>query len=129
VRCASSLLVRSGSTCAVARGVTLVELLVVILLLGLLSGVVGLTLGSAPHARALDPATVAVLQARDSALRTGHPVTIPLFVDGRAHRTTAYPDGRVLTDAPVGIVDVDELSGSALHADSLQRSSGSDANR
>jgi type II secretory pathway pseudopilin PulG len=88
---------------------TLVELMVVILLLGLLSGVVGLTMGSTPQVASLDPTTVAVLQARDSALRTGHPVTIAFSHEGSAHHATAYPDGRVLTDAPLGI---DPLSGS-----------------
>lgn len=90
-------------------GVTLVELLVVLLLLGLLSGVVGLTLGSTPHVAALDPVMVEVLAARDSALRVGHPVTISLIIDGGSHRATAFPDGRVLTDAPL---DIDPLSGS-----------------
>jgi prepilin-type N-terminal cleavage/methylation domain-containing protein len=93
----------------VKNGVTLVELMVVILLLGLLAGVVGLTIGSTPQVRSLDPATAAVLQARDSALRTGHPVTIALYRESRADHATAYPDGRVLTDVPM---DVDALSGS-----------------
>jgi hypothetical protein len=83
--------------------------MVVILLLGLLSGVVGLTMGSTPRVPSLDPTTVAVLQARDSALRTGHPVTIAFSHEGSAHRATAYPDGRVVTDATLGI---DPLSGS-----------------
>jgi general secretion pathway protein H len=91
------------------RGVTLVELMVVILLLGLLSGVVGLSMGSRPRVPSLDPATVAVLQARDSALRTGHPVTIAFSHEGSAHHATAYPDGRVISDATIGI---DPLSGS-----------------
>ena len=91
------------------RGITLVELLVVLLLLGLLSGVVGLTLGSAPRVTALDPIIVAVLAARDSALRSGHPITISVAVEGSAHCATAFPDGRVLTDAPL---DIEALSGS-----------------
>jgi prepilin-type N-terminal cleavage/methylation domain-containing protein len=94
----------------VRHGVTLVELMVVILLLGLLSGVVGLTMGSNPHVASLDPIAVAVMQARDSALSTGHRVTISLRVDGRSRSATAFPDGRVLTDAPI---EIDPLSGSA----------------
>lgn len=101
---------RSAPRSIPRRGVTLVELMVVILLLGLLSGVVGLTMGSTPQVPSLDPTTVAVLQARDSALGTGHPVTIAFTREGHAHRATAYPDGRVITDAPIGI---DPLSGSA----------------
>ncbi len=90
-------------------GVTLVELMVVILLLGLLSGVVGLTVGSTPRVSSLDPTTVAVLQVHDSALRSGYPVTIAFSYEGSTHRATAYPDGRVITDATIGI---DPLSGS-----------------
>lgn len=95
---------------SVTIGVTLIELLVVLVLLGLLSGVVGLTLGSTPRVPALDPVTASVLAARDSALRAGHPVTISVVVQGSAHRATAFPDGRVLSDAPL---DIDPLSGSA----------------
>ena len=99
-----------GITLGTTHGITLIELLVVLALLGLLSGVVGLTLGSTPSVPALDPVTVVVLAARDSALRVGHPVTISVVVQGSAHRATAFPDGRVLTDAPL---DIDPLSGSA----------------
>lgn len=110
----------------VRRGVTLVELMVVILLLGLLSSVVGLTMGSTPSVASLDPTTVAVLQARDSALRTGYRVTISITLEGRAHHATAYPDGRVITDAPVGI---DPLSGSASSDNSSTQRGASDAER
>src|SRR5690242_17553113 len=100
---------RRGVSRGERQGVTLIELMVVILLLGLLAGVVGLTMGSTPSVGSLDPTTVAVLQARDSALRTGHPVTIAFSDEGSAHHATAYPDGRVITDALIGI---DPLSGS-----------------
>jgi prepilin-type N-terminal cleavage/methylation domain-containing protein len=92
------------------RGVTLVELLVVIVLMGLLAGVVGLTMNSTPGTVALDPVTASVMAARDSALRTGHPVTIHITTERDVHHATAFPDGRVLTDAPL---DIDALSGSA----------------
>ena len=110
----------------VSRGVTLVELMVVILLLGLLSGVVGLTIGSTPRVPSLDLTTVAVMQARDSALRTGHRVTIPITVGGHFHRATAYPDGRVLSDAPLRI---DALSGSISTEDEPTQGGASDAER
>ena len=100
---------RSGAKRGVRCGVTLIELMVVILLLGLLAGVVGLTMGSTPSVASLDPTTVAVLQARDSALETGHPVTIALSMAGHTHHATAYPDGRVITEATI---DIDLLSGS-----------------
>jgi len=90
--------------------VTLVELLVVLVLMGLLAGVVGLTMSSTPGTTALDPVTASVLAARDSSLRTGHPVTIRITVERDAYHATAFPDGRVLTDARL---DIDALSGSA----------------
>jgi type II secretory pathway pseudopilin PulG len=95
-----------------------VELLVVIVLMGLLAGVVGLTMNSTPGTTALDPVTASVMAARDSALRTGHPVTIHITTERDAHHATAFPDGRVLTDAPLGI---DALSGSASMANTNAR--------
>lgn len=100
---------RRGVSRGERQGVTLVELIVVILLLGLLAGVVELTMGSTPTAASLGPTTVAVMQARDSALRTGRPVTIAFAHEGSAQHATAYPDGRVITNALIGI---DPLSGS-----------------
>lgn len=114
--------VRSG----VRRGVTLIELIVVILLLGLLAGVVGLTMGSTPTVASLDAATVAVMQARDSALKTGHRVTIALSMAGRTNHATAYPDGRVLIDAPIAI---DPLSGSTLTEDATMQRGATHAER
>jgi type II secretory pathway pseudopilin PulG len=90
--------------------VTLVELLVVLMLIGLLAGVVGLTLGSTPSVAALDPVTARVMATRDSALRVGRPVTISIAVGRESHRATAFPDGRVLTDARL---EIDALSGTA----------------
>lgn len=91
-------------------GVTLVELMVVLVLLGVLAGVVGPALHAAPRAPAVDPVMAAILAARDSAVRAGHPVTIAVEVEGQVRDATALPDGRVLTDAPVGL---NPLSGSA----------------
>lgn len=91
------------------QGVTLVELMVVLVLLGVLAGVVGLTLTAAPHPSAVDAATAAILAARDSAVRSGRAVTISVVVSEHVHDATALPDGRVITDAPAAI---DPLSGS-----------------
>jgi hypothetical protein len=70
-------------------------------------------MNSTPGTTALDPVTASVMATRDSALRTGHPVTIGITVERAAHHATAFPDGRVLTDAPL---DIDALSGSASRA-------------
>jgi prepilin-type N-terminal cleavage/methylation domain-containing protein len=91
-----------------SAGVTLLELLVTLALLGLLAGVAGLTLRTVPAVPVLD-AAAPVVAARDSALRNGYPVSITLIVAGRVYDATAFPDGRVLTDAPL---DIDPLTGS-----------------
>lgn len=93
-------------------GVTLVELMVVLVLLGLLAGVVGLTLHTAAPPASLSPAMAAIAAARDSAIRGARPVTITLtsaddVVDHVAW-VTAYPDGRVAADPALGI---DPMSG------------------
>jgi prepilin-type N-terminal cleavage/methylation domain-containing protein len=96
-------------------GVTIVELMVTLALIGLLAGVVGLALHSAPRGPSIDAPTARLVAARDSALRFGIAVTFALTVDGRAHIATALPDGRVVADSAFG---VDALSGQALvHAD------------
>lgn len=90
-------------------GVTLLELMVVLVLLGVLAGVVGLTLHTAPGAPAVDPVSATILAARDSAVQTGHPVTVAIVVSGSVRDATALPDGRVITDA---LAAIDPLSGS-----------------
>jgi prepilin-type N-terminal cleavage/methylation domain-containing protein len=94
------------------RGVTLVELMVTLALIGLLAGVVGLTLHTARHAPSIDAATARLVAARDSALRFGVPVTITLTVDGHSHVATALPDGRVIADSAFAI---DAMSGTVRH--------------
>jgi prepilin-type N-terminal cleavage/methylation domain-containing protein len=94
------------------RGVTLVELMVTLALIGLLAGVVGLTLHTAPRAPSIDAPTARLVAARDSALRLGVPVTIALTVDGHSHVATALPDGRVIADSAFAI---DAMSGTVRH--------------
>jgi prepilin-type N-terminal cleavage/methylation domain-containing protein len=91
-----------------SAGVTLIELLVTLTLLGLLAGVAGLTFRTLPAAPVLSANATRVVAARDSALRSGYPVNVTLLVTGRAYDATAFPDGRVLTDAPISI---DPLTG------------------
>lgn len=90
------------------RGVTLVELLVVLVLLGLVAGVVGLTIRTAKPIAATDPALAAVAAARDSAIRTGCTVSIELSVNDAQREITASPDGRVLADTAL---DINPLTG------------------
>lgn len=90
------------------RGVTLVELLVVLVLLGLVAGVVGLTIHTAKPVAVTDPALAAIAAARDSAIRTGRTVSIELDVHDAQREITASPDGRVLADTAF---DINPLSG------------------
>jgi len=90
------------------RGVTLVELLVVLVLLGLVAGVVGLTIHTAKPITVTDPTLAAIAAARDSAIRTGRSVTIILDVHDAQHEVTASPDGRVAADTALAI---DPLNG------------------
>ncbi len=90
------------------HAVTLVELLVVLVLLGLVAGVVGLTMHTARPPVHTDPIVAAVEAARDSAIRSGRSVTITLQVNGAGHEATAEPDGQVRSDAAL---DIDPLTG------------------
>jgi prepilin-type N-terminal cleavage/methylation domain-containing protein len=94
-------------------GVTLVELLVTLTLLGLMAGIAGLALHAAPALPMVEPVLARALAARDSAVRMGHPVSIALAPEGHVYHVTAFPDGRMLTDAPLPI---DPLSGSVRNA-------------
>lgn len=91
-----------------ARGVTLVELLVVLVLLGLVAGVVGLTLHTSKPISVADPIRSAIAAARDSAIRSGRRVTIALQVNDAQRHVTAIPDGRVFADSAL---DISPLTG------------------
>ena len=90
------------------RAVTLVELIVVLVLLGVVAGVVGLTIHTARRPVQTDPVVAAVEAARDSAIRTGHTVTITVQANGAEHEATAGPDGLVRADS---VLDIDLLTG------------------
>lgn len=88
--------------------VTLVELLIVLAVLGVTAGVVGLTLRTVRPIGAVDPVRVVIAAARDSAIRTGHPVNTTVVERAAILPVTAYPDGRVSADPSVR---VDPLTG------------------
>jgi prepilin-type N-terminal cleavage/methylation domain-containing protein len=95
------------------NGVTLVELMVVLVLLSVLASVVVLGIRSTPPRRASDESTRVVIAARDSALRTGRSVSVVVPLNGSERAATAFPDGRVEADSVLGF---DALSGRPLHA-------------
>ena len=94
-------------------GVTLIELMVVLVLLSVLASVVVLAIRSTPRAQPLDQANRKVLAARDSALRFGHSVTVEIEAAGSHRVATAFPDGRVIADTAL---QFNELSGLPSHA-------------
>ena len=104
-------------------GVTLVELIVVIVLLGVVASVSGLAMRRAQVVRGVAAPVAAAIALRDSALRSGRAVTGIVSVprtaagsapgDARPVVVTAYPDGRLLADRALHI---DPMSGTALDA-------------
>ena len=84
------------------RGVTLVELLVVIALLGVIGAVAALAM-RAPAAASPSDAAVRLAAIRDYAVRIQRPVTVVSMVGGLAVTTTAYPDGRVIDERLSGV--------------------------
>lgn len=84
--------------CAVrrAQGITLLELLVVLTVLGLILGVSGLALGSLQMPRESEQ-VMALRRARADAIHSGAPRT--------AHGVRFLPDGRAIGDG------IDELTG------------------
>lgn len=95
------------------RGFTLAELMVVIMILGVMAAVTGVAFATKAPVPVADARLARVAAARDSAVRTGQPTTVQLDVDGALYLATTYPDGRVITDAPVAI---DPLSGRSVRA-------------
>jgi prepilin-type N-terminal cleavage/methylation domain-containing protein len=78
-----------------ARGATLVELMVALVILGLLAGISGLALASLRPT----PETAAVgrlAHARAAAIRTGLPVVVADTVGDTTHRMLFLPDGRAI---------------------------------
>ena len=95
------------------HGVTLAELTVVIVILGVVAAVSSIAVATKVLVPAGDTRIARVAFVRAEAVRSGHAATLQLDVDGETYLVTAFPDGRVITDAPIA---VDQLSGRAAHA-------------
>lgn len=94
-------------------GVTLLELILVLAILGLMAGIVGLV---APRTIAVpksDSAAARAMALRASAIRTGRVVTGDVSVRSDVAVVSAYPDGRIVADSALHI---DQLSGRISHA-------------
>jgi prepilin-type N-terminal cleavage/methylation domain-containing protein len=79
-----------------AAGVTLMELMVVLVLLGLMAGVVGLAWrpDSGPATDSSSQALMA--RARHEAALAGHRVAVEIVRDGDTLKVVALPDGRLV---------------------------------
>lgn len=93
-------------------GVTLVELIVTLALLGITGGVVAATVHRARPAVSRPDMEALAVGARSEALASGRAVTIEIAHAGRQYSMTALPDGSVLGDSVIGL---DRLSGRPGH--------------
>lgn len=98
---------------AARQGFTLAELMVVIVILGVMAGITGVAFATTAPVPVSDAGFVLLAAMRDSAVRSGRVVTGQLELPGAEYLVTAFPDGRVATDAPVA---VDPLSGRRINA-------------
>ena len=80
------------------RGLTLIELMVVLVLLAILASVVGLSIRTAQPVSGLTPVEAQLAALRDSATRTGHAVSAQIATPSGLRDATAYPDGRLVAD-------------------------------
>ncbi|MFN2399099.1 MAG: Tfp pilus assembly protein FimT/FimU [Gemmatimonadaceae bacterium] len=88
----------------VPSGVTLAELLVVIVILGITAGITGLAFARSPaRDRVVSAVPQSITDARAEALHTGHTVSITISVQGTALAATAFPDGSVVADSALGV--------------------------
>ena len=88
-------------TCTLAsRGMTLIEVIVVVAIVGVIAGVTALAL---PHTIVIppnDPGRV-LADARRSALRDGAARSAWLLIDTTSHEVVVLPDGSVIADTGV----------------------------
>ena len=84
-------------------GVTLVELLVVLAVMGIAAGVVGVAIGPRGRTPAPDPAAATAARMRREALRTGARVTAQVEIRGSVLGVTALPDGSIIADSALHI--------------------------
>ncbi len=89
-------------------GVTLAELMVVLVLLGLMAGVVGLAFQREHTPLSAGTGTDRIAAARHEALSSGRTVRFQVTIGGRSVTVAAFPDGRVIAPAELR---VDVLTG------------------
>jgi prepilin-type N-terminal cleavage/methylation domain-containing protein len=80
------------------RGITLVELLVVLAIMAIAATLVALEPPRARHSTAGDLVNQQIAAARRAALDSGHAVTVAPRDSNEPLRATAFPDGSVVAD-------------------------------
>lgn len=84
------------------RGMTLLEVVITVSIIGLMAGVTTLALPRLAVIPPNDPGRV-LTEARRRALRDGRPQPMRLLIDSVAHEAVAMPDGSVIADSGVAI--------------------------
>jgi len=90
------------------RGVTLIELIVVLAILSLMAGVTTLAFRRADMTPRVVPWVSAIAGARRSAVDSNRTVSLTVRVGDNVYAATALPDGSIVADAALGI---DRLTG------------------
>ena len=85
-----------------AHGVTLVELLVVLAMLGVMATIVGLTWRPGRW-QSPESAAVPISALRHRALRSGRALNDTATINGVLVRVIAFPDGRIVGAAHMGV--------------------------
>jgi prepilin-type N-terminal cleavage/methylation domain-containing protein len=87
-------------------GMTLIELLVTLAILGIVCSVVVLAFRN-PSTRVGDDAISQALQARRLALREGRIITIDIDTPDGPRQVSAFPDGSIVADSTIHIGRID----------------------
>lgn len=91
-------------------GVTMVELIVALAILGVIAGVTALSFGGARPIRSAPLWATTTALARAEAIDSARPVTIAVRIGDAVREATAMPDGSVIADSDLHI---DRLTGAS----------------
>jgi prepilin-type N-terminal cleavage/methylation domain-containing protein len=95
------------------RGVTLVELIVVLAIIALMAGVTTLAFRRADLTPQVAPWVRAIAAARRLAIDSARTVSLTVRIADGLYSATALPDGSIVADPALGI---DRLTGEVAHA-------------
>jgi prepilin-type N-terminal cleavage/methylation domain-containing protein len=94
------------------RGLTLIEMLITLTLLGVLAAVTTLAIRRVTPPDPNDPLTV-IADTINAVMKSGRPATLQFMVNGRPALATLNPDGSVVADS---VLHVDRLTGESNRA-------------